>query len=413
MSESESAPVQPPEELASAMPPSEPGTDRPAAERSFRRFDRAQRFEHAAFLTAFTVLAFTGLSQKFAETLIGAGIIGLLGGIETTRIIHRSAAVVMMMVSIFHVLALMYRTLVRRAQPSMLPALQDLRDVIQDVLVYLGRRTDRPRFKHFSYVEKAEYLALVWGTVVMIVTGFLMWNPIASTRVLPGQAIPAAKAAHGAEALLAVLAILLWHFYHVHIRHLNLSMFTGRLSRSEMQEEHPAELEAIESGQVPPEPSPEAVRRRETFYIPAATLLAISLGFGLVRFTTFEQTAIQTVPPGETAPVFVPLTPTPAPTLPPTPTLEGVQTNSWEGRFGGLFRDRCGTCHGFTSLSGLSLASYQDALQGGNRGPAIVPGDPNDSVLVQMQSTGDHPGQLTDDELQAVIEWIEAGAPER
>lgn len=392
--------------------PEQPVTP-PASERSFPRFDRAQRAEHAVFLLAFTILAITGLSQKFAASLIGSAIIGLLGGIETTRIIHRITAVVMMAVSIYHVLGLLYRVLVRRVAPSMLPSSQDLKDLLQDVLFYLGRRAQRARFAHFSYVEKAEYLALVWGTVVMIVTGFLMWNPIASTQVLPGEAIPAAKAAHGGEALLAVLAILLWHFYHVHIRHLNLSMFTGRLSRREMEEEHPVELQAIESGQVAGQPTPVQIRRRETFYIPMAMLVAIGLGFGLFRFVTFEQTAIDTVPPGETAPVFVPLTPTPAPTLPPTATLEGVRLLSWTGRFEGLFRDRCGTCHGFTSLSGLSLATYQDALAGGNRGPAVVPGDPQASELVPMQSTGDHPGQLTDEELQQVIDWIEAGAPER
>ncbi len=364
-------------------------------------------------MVCFTVLAVTGLSQMFATSPIGEAAIGLLGGIETTRIIHRTAAVVMMAVSIYHVLSLLYRVMVRRVKASMLPALKDLQDVLQDIRFYLGRARQRARFGRFSYIEKAEYLALVWGTAVMIVTGFLMWNPIAAARLLPGEIIPAAKAAHGGEALLAVLAILLWHFYHVHIRHFNLSMFTGRLSRQEMEHEHPAELEAIEAGELSPNPTPEQIRRRETFYIPLAAVLAVGLGVGLFGFVTFEQTAIETVPPGESVTAFVPLTPTPGPTFAPTETLEGVQTASWLGQFEGLFRDRCGTCHGFTALSGLSLASYQEALEGGNRGPAIVPGDSEASLLTEIQQPGDHPGQLTDEELQAVIDWIEAGAPER
>ncbi len=60
--------------------------------------------------------------------------------------------------------------------------------------------------------------------------------------------MPAAKAAHGGEAVLAVLAIIIWHFYHVHIKHLNQSMFTGKLSQEEMEHEHPAELAQIEAG---------------------------------------------------------------------------------------------------------------------------------------------------------------------
>lgn len=384
-----------------------------SAEQSYLRFDRAQRAEHLIFMVSFIVLAVTGLAQMFATSLIGEALIGVLGGIEATRIIHRTAAVVMMAVSIFHVLSLLYRVIVRRVSPSMLPRRKDLEDLLQDIRFYLGRARQRARFGHFSYIEKAEYFALVWGTVVMIVTGFLMWNPIAATRLLPGEFIPAAKAAHGGEALLAVLAIVLWHFYHVHIRHFNLSMFTGRLSRQEMMHEHPLELEAIEAGQVRPDPPPQQIRRRETFYIPLAALLAVGMGFGLYRFVTFEETAIDTVPPGESVTAFVPLTPTPAPTFAPTETVEGVQPESWVGRFEGLFRDRCGTCHGFTSLSGLSLASYEAALEGGDSGPAIVPGEPDESVLIDVQQPGNHPGQLTQQEIQEVVEWIEAGAPER
>jgi hypothetical protein len=57
--------------------------------------------------------------------------------------------------------------------------------------------------------------------------------------------------------------------------------------------------------------------------------------------------------------------------------------------------------------------TYQNYLQSGNNGPAIVPGDPDSSILVQMQSTGKHPGQLTLDELDRVIQWIQSGAPEK
>jgi len=253
----------------------------------------------------------------------------------------------------------------------------------------------------------------VWGTLIMILTGFMMWNPIATANLLPGEAIPAAKSAHGNEALLAVLAIVLWHFYHVHIRHFNRSMFTGVLTREEMQHEHPAELEAIEAGTQPLPAPPEVIRRREKAFLPGAVLLAVALGFGLLRFVTFEQSAITTVPPGEVADPFVPQTPTPAPTRAAAPTLAGVRPASWRGRFEGLFRDRCGSCHGITAVSGLSLAEYESALSGGNSGPGIGPGDAQASWLVRIQSAGGHPGQLTSEELAEVIDWIEAGAPEQ
>ena len=381
--------------------------------RTYRRFDRSQRIEHAVFLISFTVLGITGLAQKFATSPGGETLIRLLGGIEFTRIIHRSAAMVLMVVAIYHILGLLYRVFVRRVKLSIMPVLQDLRDLMQDVFFYLGLRNSRARHGRYSYVEKAEYWALVWGTIIMAITGFMMWNPISSARLLPGETIPAAKAAHGGEALLAVSAIILWHFYHVHIRHLNLSMFTGWLSRREMEHEHPAELDDIDAGLGQPEPAPEVIRRREAIYIPIAAVLALIMGFSLFAFVTFEETAIETVPLGESVAAFLPLTPTPAPTPVPSPTTDETQLASWVARYEGLLRDRCSTCHGFTTVGGLSLASYEQALVGGNNGPALVPRDPDASLLVVVQATGNHPGQLSPEELEDVIAWIVAGAPER
>jgi cytochrome b subunit of formate dehydrogenase/mono/diheme cytochrome c family protein len=381
--------------------------------KTYRRFDRSLRIEHAVFLISFTILGITGLAQKYGTSPGGEILIRLMGGIEFTRIIHRTAAIVLMVVAIYHILGLLYRVFVRRVKLSIMPKLQDLTDLMQDVFFYLGLRNSKARYGRFSYVEKAEYWALVWGTIIMAITGFMMWNPIISARFLPGETIPAAKAAHGGEALLAVSAIILWHFYHVHIRHLNLSMFTGWLSREEMEHEHPAELEDIDSGLTQPDPSPEVIRRRESVYIPIAAVLALIMGFSLFAFVTFEETAIETVPLGESVAAFLPLTPTPAPTPLPSPTTDETLPASWVARYEGLLRDRCSTCHGFTTVGGLSLASYELALEGGNNGPAIVPRDAVASLLVVVQSGGNHPGQLSPEELEDVVAWIEAGAPER
>jgi hypothetical protein len=180
--------------------------------------------------------------------------------------------------------------------------------------------------------------------------------------------------------------------------------------------EHPAELAQIESGAMDKRPHLKVLRRRQQVYFPVAAVMLVVFGFGIYKFATLEKTAITTIPQDETAQVYVPVTPTPIPTLAPTPTLEpGAEVGqyTWQGYFEGLFRNRCSTCHGVTKVSGLTLATYQDALTGGNSGPAIIPGNAQGSKLVQMQSLGNHPGQLTPEELQLVIDWINAGAPEK
>jgi hypothetical protein len=63
-------------------------------------------------------------------------------------------------------------------------------------------------------------------------------------------------------------------------------------------------------------------------------------------------------------------------------------------------------------LGGLNLSSYQSALSGGNSGPGIEPGDPEASQVILKQQAGGHPGQLSVEEIQTLIDWIQAGAPE-
>ncbi len=394
-------------------PAAEKETHAQEIEKRYTRFDLSQRIEHFVLLVSFSLLGITGLAQKYAITQAGESVLAFFGGIESSRYIHHVSAIILMAVSIYHIIAVLYRVLVLRVNLSMLPVPQDFLHLYQDILYYLGRRKRKGFYGRYSYAEKVEYLAVVWGTIIMAITGFMMWNPISTARWLPGEAIPAAKTAHGGEALLAVLAIILWHFYHVHIRHLNKSMFTGELTEEEMKDEHPAELAQIKSGEARKRPPVEEIRRREKYFFPAAAVLTVAFTFGLVKFVTFEQTAITTnLPRGETAPIFVPFTPTPSPLPAPTPTPGGVAASSWNDGISQLLNDKCGTCHVQISSGGLSLASYQDALNGGNLGPAIVPGDPQASVLVQIQSAGGHPGQLSQQELDAIIQWIEAGAPE-
>jgi len=384
--------------------------------KTYPRFTIFQRVEHFLFLLSFSLLAFTGLPQKFANSPLGQGILALLGGIEKTRLIHHFSAAVMMVISIYHVNEVLYKLYVERTPWSMLPVVQDIQHVFQDIQYYLGFRKRRAFYNRYSYAEKAEYLALVWGTIIMGLTGFMMWNPITTARLLPGQAIPAAKAAHGAEAILAVLAIILWHFYHVHLRQFNKSMFIGSLTQEEMEHEHPAELAERQSEKSRSTSPLPLIRKRQRVFYPIASVLSIVLGFGVIQFLTIEKTAITTLPRGETAAVFVPITPTPRPAPTPTPTPnpnQPVGSDTWDGYYHALFRNRCGTCHGVTKVGGLSLETYQSALKGGKSGPAIVPGDPDNSLLVQMQAIGNHPGQLTIEELDKVINWIQSGAPEK
>jgi cytochrome b subunit of formate dehydrogenase len=267
-------------------------------EPSYERFTPRDRVQHAIMALCFVVLAATGLPQKYitSDIQLADDLIELMGGIEFIRIVHRMAATVLMVSTVLHLIDVAYRVLVRRVSLSMLPRYQDVVDGLQAVRYNLGLAKERPRLDRYTWEEKVEYWSLIWGTVVMIATGFMLWNPIATARFLPGEFIPAAQVVHGGEALLAILAVLVWHFYSVHLRHFNRSMFTGRMTEHEMAEEHPLELERIRAGKADPPHDPLGVARRRRVFLPVATVVAALLLAGIYWFVTFEQTAIETLP---------------------------------------------------------------------------------------------------------------------
>ncbi|MEJ2598997.1 MAG: hypothetical protein P8Z00_11730, partial [Anaerolineales bacterium] len=101
------------------------------------------------------------------------------------------------------------------------------------------------------------------------------------------------------------------------------------------------------------------------------------------------------------------------PTPTPAPTPAGGQV-SYENSIGPLFQSRCGGCHGEGGIQGLNLTTYQTAMAGGVDGPVILPGDAQNSPLIQKQSgSKPHFGQLSSSELEMVTQWIDDGAPEK
>ncbi len=293
-------------ELDPALPPEEQILITSEGEREYPRFRLMARIEHMTLLVSFTILCLTGLPQKFPFSPISLWMIDAMGGIEVARMIHRWAAIVLILGSVYHLLTSAYRLFVKHEDMRMLPDLKDGFDLRDTVAYNLGIIDEPPKMRKFNFGEKFEYWAVVWGTAVMIVTGFILWNPIAATRFLPGSLIPVALEAHGWEAVLAALSIVIWHLYNVLVKHRNKSMFTGTLAHKIMEEEHALELERLEAGGDPWKVvPPDVLARRRKVYFAVASVVVV-LAFALVVWMfTFEDTAI--LVPQATRDVFVPL----------------------------------------------------------------------------------------------------------
>jgi len=341
----------------------------------YRRFVSEDRIQHWLLVFSFSVLALTGMAQKYSGSFISIQLISLLGGIETVRIIHRIAATLLMLEVVFHLGVAGYRIFVQHVRPRIFPNTKDISDALKSLQFNLGAVKEKPQFGRYSFEEKFEYWAVIWGLSIMILTGFMLWNPIATTHFFPGQFIPAAKSAHGSEALLAVLAILIWHLYHVLVRHFNRSMFTGYLSREEMLELHPRELAEIESGATTSREPESAIAKRRARFIPVFTAISAFLLLGIFQFITFEKTALDTIDPAIQVTVYAPLTLQPSPSFEQTPisgflaqnnqALEmmwpfSAHTNKdaasfryWDTQ--GMVDEECSTCHSSEGLPNFVL----------------------------------------------------------
>lgn len=230
-------------------------------ERFFLRLTLNQRMQHLLLLVSFAVLAFTGIPMKYYDTSWGTFLYTLLGGIEWAPIIHRVAAIVILLTFFYHVAyfsAIAYTSYLRPLKQEnrltifnaiksilsmpLVPNATDLREAKDILMYYFFLSNKRPIMRRFGVREKFGYWAVFWGMPILGITGFFLWAESIITRYLPGIVLNISYLAHSDEALLAVVVIFIWHIYNVHITlskfPMGMSWFTGYENEKEMMEEH-------------------------------------------------------------------------------------------------------------------------------------------------------------------------------
>jgi cytochrome b subunit of formate dehydrogenase len=196
------------------------------------RFSINERVQHGLLAISFILLALTGFALHFPDSLVALPFQWLEAGASFRSLLHRGAAAVFVVLCVYHLLYLALTVRGRGQFISIFPGPQDLREVFSVFKKYLGRGEEPLELRHYTYVEKAEYWALIWGSVIMTATGLLLIFTDYSLSFLPLWAVELADTIHFWEAVLAVSAIVVWHGYWVifdpEYYPLNLTWLYGR-----------------------------------------------------------------------------------------------------------------------------------------------------------------------------------------
>jgi cytochrome b subunit of formate dehydrogenase len=176
---------------------------------------RVLRWQHGLVMLSFPTLVYSGFALTYPESWWAAPLLAWESQLNLRGLVHRVAAVTLLASIAWHLGLLALRPPVRACLAGLLWSRRDLGDLRAALAYYLGRRPAPPHAGQFSYVEKAEYWAFLWGSVLMAVTGVVLWFENLSLRWLPKWALDVATAIHFYEAVLATLAIVVWHFYWV------------------------------------------------------------------------------------------------------------------------------------------------------------------------------------------------------
>lgn len=232
----------------------------PQGPKRLRRFTAWQRVQHWVLTFFFVLLVLTGFPMKFADQRWAAEVINLFGGLAPARLVHHWAGLALLVGVLLHLLTAVLKVLRESRLPGsdgrpagllrafgnlpMVMSLQDLRRTGQLMAHLIGLRRERPLFGRFSASEKFEYFGVLWGTVLLGVTGLMLWGEQTVSHLLGGRAFNIAAILHTYEAFLAVIHVGILHMCSV-----LLSPLVFPLSRATITGTTPAAKLAGENGE--------------------------------------------------------------------------------------------------------------------------------------------------------------------
>ncbi len=200
------------------------------------------RIQHIILFLSLIILAISGLALYFHDTWFGRFLIQLEGGIEARGKIHRFSAIVLIILSIYHVIYIVFSEEGHSEFSKLLVRLQDFKDFLTDILYTLNISPNHAEFEKYSYREKFQYWGVGVGVIIMIFTGLILWFQDIAMAVLPKWCIDLTFVIHGGAGLVIFFLLFIWHLYDVHLSPFNFPMnsvwLTGKISLDKLRKTH-------------------------------------------------------------------------------------------------------------------------------------------------------------------------------
>ncbi len=223
--------------------------------KKYLRMTLNERAQHLNLFINFTILVITGFTLKYPEAFWSSSISDVVMGMTYRGLLHRLSGVAVLTLGGYHILYLLFTERGRGILKDMIPQWKDAKDLWETLKnnLFINRPAKKLKMPRFNFREKLEYLGLIWGTIVMTVTGFILWFKTEWLLYFPMWTWDVAQAIHFYEAILATLTIIVWHLYSVvwnpDVYPMSWAWITGDLTEHEMEEEHGLELDKIKARQ--------------------------------------------------------------------------------------------------------------------------------------------------------------------
>jgi len=216
------------------------------------RMTTAQRVVHLVLMVAILMLVISGLALAYHEQGWAHAIIALMGGLGGRNIVHKTGAILLVLVFIYHVVATNVSANHQRNALASVPKPSDLKAGWTAFVWRMTGKGEPPKYGHYTPMQKCQYWLIFLGCLLMGLSGAVLWSPRVSLGIFPKSFYDIMLVVHSSEAQFAFVILLVWHLWDVHMAGGNFPMnpawLTGRMREDLYKSQHLGEWESMQKG---------------------------------------------------------------------------------------------------------------------------------------------------------------------